>query len=259
MLKRVSILVCFAVLGIVVSVFGKELKTDHLLVAMGPSPVEKLYPKLKDAFKKETGIEIELVNSAGMSGNNAVRLVDLEKADLAISGGDWEAILAQIEKSSKLVNKEKLQNKVIGIEPTYFLTWPEGPKVLSEADIYKIFTNKVSNWKELGGADLKIQIGLPLNFLSTIDLLSLRYLKGEQVAGVVKNFDAKDMRMFLEKTPGAVALAVPSSLGGSVHRPKSPPLDRNMNFITLGPPAGNTLKLLQKVLAVAPEVYPTAP
>lgn len=232
-----------------------NLAAEKVTVAFGPAPLDRLGTKLAESIGK-ANLSMDVMGGKGISSHNVLVSVDSGKADCGIAGGDWESILQQAEKSYKFQNKDKLKAKVIGSEATYFLTNKGGPTKLSQDDLYKIFTDKVKNWKELGGADQPIQIGIPTNFKATVELLSRMYLKGETVRGRVKYIDDfKALSEFLKSTPGAIIVTTPNMIADFNH-PEHPPLNRVIYFMTVGDPAGKVKTFLDEVEKVATVSYP---
>lgn len=133
-------------------VFAGEVK-----VGAGQAPTQNILVPIKKHFEKATGINLVII-----TGSPKTALVILEKGfvEAALGGLSFEDWL-QYMKQEKIEIKDSssLQHMVVGKDKITVLIHKDNPvSKLTKEQLKGIFTGKISNWKEVGGKDMTIDV-----------------------------------------------------------------------------------------------------
>jgi phosphate transport system substrate-binding protein len=158
---------------------------------------------MSKAYEKKTGTKIVLDGGGATRG---IRDVSAGKAD--IGGSCRHKILAPEEANSKLVP--------VGWDGIVVITHPTNTvKDITKEQLKSLLDGKITNWKELGGADLPIQLSVREGKISGVGRMIRELLFFDPEKDFRK--DAKVLKSsgpveeFVEATPGAVAVTGISS------------------------------------------------
>ena len=238
-----------AVVFLLVFQSADALGGEKISLAAGPAPLKSIVEKIKESFEKDTGIAIELYSGGSLSGINTLIAIDTERAEVGLTGADWESLVAvTAQKGHVFKSRELLRNKVISSEPTYFITNLAGAKTLTDEQLSKIFSGKVTDWKELGEKPAPIMVAIPEKFPATKQMIIEKFLKGETLRPGIKYVNTfEDIVDFVAANPGAIGVGSPAIISPRVQHPKHPSMDRPTQFITRGEPTGKVLRLLEHI------------
>ncbi|MEJ2117116.1 MAG: substrate-binding domain-containing protein, partial [Alphaproteobacteria bacterium] len=158
---------------------------------------------MAEAYEKKTGTKIKLEGGGATRG---IRDVSAGTAD--IGGSCRHKILAPEEANSKLVP--------VGWDGIVVITHPSNPvKNITKDQLKGILVGKITNWKELGGPDLPIQLTAREGKISGVGRMirELAFFDPEtefsKDAKVLKS--SGPVEKFVEANPGAVAVTGISS------------------------------------------------
>ncbi|AGL01053.1 phosphate ABC transporter substrate-binding protein PstS family protein [Desulfoscipio gibsoniae] len=87
---------------------------------------------------------------------------------------------------------------------------------VTQQQLIDIFTGKITNWKELGGADVKIQLVNRPSSSGTRATFKAIALKGAEEAKGIEQDSSGTVRKIISETPGAIGYLALSYLDGSV-------------------------------------------
>lgn len=235
-----------ALLAIALPAFAVE--KERLILSSGPGLVT-LALKYKADFEKESNVVLQIHAHEGVMGPSSLILIDSGKVDVGIHALDWESTVNLVkEKGYVFKGFEKIHRAKIGESATAIVTSKGGPNALSNEQIEKIFTGKVTNWQELGGADLPIQVVAPIRSQSTLRHFRETMLNGEALRPKTTYLDSYPKIVdFVAETPGAVAIISREFLSSRLNHPKHAPMIRTVYFITSGEPSAKAKKLLEYV------------
>lgn len=95
---------------------------------------------------------------------------------------------------------------IVGMDGIAIIVHPSNPiKNLSKADLKRIYTGKISNWKDLGGSDMKIVVISRDVASGTYEAFGKLALDDEKVRkDALLNASNKAVVTAVEKTPGAI-------------------------------------------------------
>lgn len=126
--------------------FANSLITQEKIIVGGTGACQDLVRALAKAFMSENKGTVEVPDSIGSGGGIKATLND------SINIGRVARVLTDAE-------KKDLNYKEFALSPIVFGTVSDvGIANLSSADICKIYTGEINNWKQVGGKELKIYV-----------------------------------------------------------------------------------------------------
>lgn len=135
-----------------------------------------------------------------------------------------------------------------------FVHKDNGVGTLSRAQIKDLFTGKVRNWKQLGGADLPVKVILSSAGSATRSILQRQVMDGSEYAA-----DAAEFRTGLAaldeltKVRGGIAgaglMLKDHVRPGTIKLVQTPVIDRPVAFVTVGAPSEPAQKVLDYLRA----------
>ncbi|HAS84398.1 MAG TPA: phosphate ABC transporter substrate-binding protein, partial [Verrucomicrobia bacterium] len=119
-------------------------------------------------------------------------------------------------------------------------------KSLSKEQLKGIFTGKITQWKEVGGPDLRIVVVFPTKMTGTNKLWQEKIMDGEAWISTNRQEvgDAPELRKKIAGTAGAVGAGpLAAQDEASLHSPETPEVGRPVTALTKGAPSANVQKL----------------
>lgn len=162
---------------------------------------EDLGPALIEGFKAERpDIEIDLVS---ISSGVGIAALLAGECDIAPSSRVLNEDEVRLAKSRQI----RIENNVVGYYGIAVVVQANHPvKALHDKDVEKIFTGEISNWKEVGGPDLKINVYIP-------DADAGTYLGFQELAMARKPYAKNAMEKANYHELGAAIAADPAGIG----------------------------------------------
>lgn len=204
------------------------------------------------AIKEHTGVDIK-VNGMG-SGRGMVALIEGKAAMAAVSESLEEATASarttMAELGSKATVPANLQYHEIGRDRVVVFVHKDNPVgALTRAQLKDLFSGKVKNWKEVGGADAPVRVYLSSPGSGTRATFQKLALDG---AGFTA--DATDFRTSLAaiqevtRNKGGLAVAGPTLLDDAkspnLKIASTPPIERPTALVTVGKPSEPAQKVI---------------
>jgi phosphate transport system substrate-binding protein len=116
-----------------------------------------VFERLRDRISKEAGEPIEVISNGSRQG-----LSDLaaSKCDLAMISAPLDELLPRLtEQERKQLNPETLTVSALAETRLIFIVHDSNPvKTLTIAQLSDLFTGALTNWKQVGGPDLRVEI-----------------------------------------------------------------------------------------------------
>ena len=132
----------------------------------GPSPVRisgsttvftNIYQALKESISKDSGEAIDIISNGSRQG-----LSDLAagKSDIAMISAPLDELLPRLtEQERKTLDPSAVTVSTLAETQLVFIVHESNPvKSLTIAQISDLFTGAVTNWKQVGGPDLPVEI-----------------------------------------------------------------------------------------------------
>ena len=182
----------------------------------GSISMAKTIEAKKAAIEAASGAKLVAV------GNGAGRgLADLSsgQAEIALLSGPFKGVTdAMNREKAGSVNFEQLKDIPLFTSKLGFFTHPSaGVKSLTENQLRDVLTGKVTNWKEVGGADVSIKVVMAFGAdgvrvtVQSVLFPDLDYAK----SAIVRN-SSKDIAVVVAQLPGACAVLVAQSAEGNM-------------------------------------------
>lgn len=258
-MKKIIALVAVMVMAFAGSVFAGSIQVK------GSTTVLPLMQKAAETFMKANP-NVSISISGGGSSNGAKALID-GTTDIAMMSRDMKG--SEIRKA--IDNGRKPYQFVVALDCIVPVVNPGNPvSKLSKDQLWKIYTGKIKNWKEVGGEDSKIVVISRDTSSGTYDCWKSKVMKKE----------GKKHRVFpgalLQASNGAVAQAVAKNkkaigyvglaylnkelkgvvingVGASVATAKdgSYPISRGLNIYTPGLPLSESKALIDYMMSPA--------
>lgn len=209
-----------------------------------------LEPKA-EALLKATGITIK-VNGVG-TGNGMLALWEGKTAVAAV-GDTFSASIDAGKKAAKAAGKDVKppDNMVfteIGKDELVVIVHKSNPVTsLTKAQLKDMATGKITNWKDVGGADLPIKVVTTKAGLVPGQFFQKAMMDGADYASVVVEAQSpKEVITWVSRTPGGFGPATDVHFkagAGDSKVIKAPEMVRPLALVTIGQPAGVAKKVV---------------
>jgi phosphate transport system substrate-binding protein len=200
----------------------------------------------KDVVEKATGITLEVLpNNAG---RGLLGLLE-GKCDIAVTAADLKTTIETAKKSVSTpldVNAGALFFTYLKDDEVIFIVNPENSvDSLTDAQIKDIYTGKIKNWKEVGGADLPVMLFSHNTTSATRAFVKSSLFKNEEYDASTKALVNQSMigaNVSINK--GAFSALSSVYVNNKVKVLKTSKLVRPLAFITKGAPQGDIKKVI---------------
>lgn len=220
-----------------------SVQAEEIKVAGTNSSITKLFSPIKTVYETSTGDTLTLIDKHHAPDT----LISLEKGEVdmaSINGLSFDDLIAEAHKAGVNINPATLQRTVVAkTNLLVFVNKSNAVKSLSKEQLKAVFTGKTTNWRDVGGANLAINVywgkGTPyLNgpFTSWV-------LDGEKVTSQAKSAgDHFDLREIVLKDQAAIVLSSSGLVTPLTNVPAIPPMHLPMEVVTKGEPSAKVKK-----------------
>lgn len=174
---------------------GSEEKLSGTLTVSGSSAMQPLVAAAAEEFMAENP-EVDIQVNAGGSGTG---LSQVSEGSVDIGNSDVFA-----EEKEGISADELVDHKVAVVGMTAAVNPSAGVKDISKEDLIKVFTGKITNWKDLGGADQKITLVNRPDSSGTRATFNKYALDGATPAEGVTEDSSNTVKKIISETEGAV-------------------------------------------------------
>ncbi|WP_251551389.1 phosphate ABC transporter substrate-binding protein [Neobacillus muris] len=165
------------------------------LVISGSSAMQPLVAAAAEEFMAENP-KVDIQVNAGGSGTG---LSQVAEGSVQIGNSDVFA-----EEKEGIPADELVDHKVAVVGMTAAVNPKAGIKDISQEDLIKVFTGKITNWKELGGADQKIVLVNRPDSSGTRAVFNKFALDGATPAEGITEDSSNTVKKIISETDGAV-------------------------------------------------------
>lgn len=229
------------VAGILFSVPGYA---EEIRVIGGAPAITTVFSPIKKAYEQATG-DVLVIDIS----DNTDALIALEKKRVDVAAVNLFAIESGIENAGKrgvTIDPASLHRQQIAMSSLVVFTNKSNPvSQLTKQQLKDIFTGRITNWREVGGDNLKIVVlwGTETNFLNP--LFQKKILDGEKVAsGAREAGDHYELRQMVMETPGGIAINTSGLIMPTIKVPKIPPIPLPIVAVTKGTPPAKVERVL---------------
>lgn len=219
---------------------------DEIKIAGSITSITTVFSPIQEAYESTSGdtLSIQIMSEAVKS------LIALEKGEVdmaSINGLSFDDLIAKAAKQDITIDPATLQKTEVATSNLIVLINKSNKvRQLSKNQMKAIFTGKITNWRDVGGEDARINVywgqGTPyLNKPFTEWVLD-----GEQVTTQAKSAgDHFNLREIALKDPGAIVLSSSGLITPSTKAPEIPVMKLPMVVLTKGEPSAKIKKLLK--------------
>jgi phosphate transport system substrate-binding protein len=212
-LKKLGLPMVIAALMVVMAACGGGTSTDK----------KETTNDNKETAKTEQKAEVS--GSLVLSGSTALQplasaaaeqfMSTNPKASIQVNGGGSGTGLSQVSQGAVQIGNSDVfaedknitglvDNKVAVVGMTAAINPKVGIKDIKKADLIKVFTGKITNWKELGGADQKITLVNRPESSGTRAIFNKLALDGATPAEGITEDASNTVKKIISETPGAI-------------------------------------------------------
>ena len=225
--------------------------SETLAISGGTAPHKEVLEPKAEALLKTTGVQLKF---SGVGTGNGMLALWEGTVSVAAVGDSLPASIEAGKKAAKSAGKDvKVPDNMvfteIGQDELVVIVHKSNPvTALTKAQLKDMATGKVTNWKEVGGADLPIKVvttksGLvPGQFFQKAMMDDAAY-----VAGAIEAQSPKEVITWVSRTPGGFgpATGVHMDAGaGDAKAIKAPAMVRPLALVTVGPATGVAKKVV---------------
>ena len=176
-----------------------------------------------------------------------------EGNDLAMISSSWPDMLVQLKKQRPNLPYDRL--RVFNVTKTRVALSVNSNNVARYADsetIGRILKGELTNWKELGGADLPIQLVMVREGGGVQASIEAKLQLKIATTKAIRVQISSQVNKIVEQLPAALGLAQIENLRGSraVELRTDYPIEQELNLVTLGDPSPGAQAVIDAVRAV---------
>ncbi len=232
------------ILGLIIILWAPLVFAEVVKIGAGASASEDIFKKMIEPMEKHIGVKLVIVSDGPSA---ALRSLDNDLVMAAVGGLSFQDWMTMMEKEGdKSRTPAEYTYREIGKSIIKVIA-NKGivVKKLSKDQLKGIFTGKITNWKEVGGADIPIKIVHGTKIPGTNTVFQKDIMDGEPYSkNVLEASTAPDVKVKVVATAGAVGLSVTSLVDETVSAPEIPEVGRPVTMITKGEIPFSMLKVL---------------
>lgn len=179
------------------------------------------------------------------------------QADIAMVGGALLPAIASANKTNPdLVKADELTEVILKSTEIAFVINPEAKVTqLSQQQIVDVLTGKVSNWKDVGGADLPVKLFIGDSNNGWRIVVEHSLLKGQAFSSAaIERKSPKDIPALISQVPGSFSYFVSSMVKeGSIKVETDAKVAFVMSLVTKGSPSAETKTVIDAAKAAFSE------
>jgi phosphate transport system substrate-binding protein len=201
----------------------------------GGAAIATVFGPMKEHFEKDTGMVLSITQSTPFKG--LVALVE-GRADVATGAVSLEDMIKGAAKEGVTVNPASLQKLDLTVTRTVVFTHKSNKVAkLSKEQLKKIFTGKITNWKDVGGQNLPIQVVWGNATPGQNAKFTREILGGAAVTAKARRVtNYASIRDTVAATPGAIGIDPLGMATNNIHTPKVPSITSPIIVVTKGKP-----------------------
>ncbi len=238
-------------LAAAVALFSTPTTSNAQTVRLhGAVTLSKLISDQQAALESKAGVKLEVVGNGSGRG-----LTDLAagQADIAVIAGSLKGVAQAVnqEKPGSVDPAGMKETAVNSVKLVLVVNPANGVKALTEAQARDLFSGKITNWKDVGGADQPVKIVLPFVGDGSRVIVQEEMLKGGDFAkdAIVRN-SSKDIPPVIAQLPGAISFVSAKLAEGLAAATYEKDLLMPNLLVTKGDPAGDVKKVVDAVKSV---------
>lgn len=241
-MSLIKMMVGMAFLGSCLMYSGPA-EAEEVKIGTGAAANENIFNKIKEPLAKD-GVTLNVITGGPVQ---ALKDLDGGQVEAAVGGVTFPDWMAMMDKEGyAIADKSVYKHRVIGKDLVKVMTNKDtGVKSLSKEQLAGIFSGKIKNWSEVGGADKPVALILGTKIPGTQGVFQKQILDGQEYGKpAVEGTTADDLKAKVIATPGGVSVAALAQIDATVNGPAVPEVGRPITLITKGPPSPGLQKML---------------
>ncbi|ATQ76788.1 hypothetical protein CR152_21410 [Massilia violaceinigra] len=240
----------FVLLSLMIASLAGNAGAEVLEISGGTTPQKDVLESRAAEILKSTGVEIK-VNGVG-AGNGMVALVE-GKVSVAAVGDTLADSIEAGKKAAKAASKDiKVPDNLVFAqigkdELVIIVHKSNGVSALTKAQLKDMATGKITNWKEVGGADLPVKVVVTKAGMIPSLVFQKTIMDGAEYAkGALEAQSPREVITWVSRTPGGFGPAADVHVKAGAGDSKSigaPAMSRPLGLVTIGAPTGAAKKL----------------
>ena len=233
------------IVAALLSIQFSTVHADEIRIEGGTSAISTVFSPIKEAYESSTNDKLTIILT-----NPTKALISLEKGlvDMAsLNSLAFDDAIGKAKAQGVVIDPASLNRTEVATSSlVVFLNKANKINKLSKEQLKEIFTGKVTNWRDVGGADGQITVywGKETPYLNK--LFSKTIMDGEAVTANAKPAgDHFNLREIVLKNPGAIVINTSGLTSPSTKVPEVPPMKLPILVFTKGAPSAKVLKLLK--------------
>lgn len=202
---------------------SEPAKSSEPVTAVGSTALQPLVEQAaKDFMAKNAGAQIQV-----QGGGSGTGLSQVAEGAATIGNSDIFA-----EEKSGIPAAELVDHKVAVVGMVAAVSPKVGVDNLTKQQLIDIFTGKITNWKDVGGADMKITLVNRPKSSGTRATFHKFALDGKDEAEGITEDSSGTVRKIIAETPGAIGYLALSYINDSVKALKLDGVEANADTIS---------------------------
>lgn len=186
-------------------VFCQPSSAEEIRIEGGGTAITTVFRPIQDRYQKIHGHSLSIVQSSAVKGLIALRD---GKVDVATGAHPLEDLLAGAAKEGVIVDKTDLvATEVEDNRLVVIANRDSDTGTLSKEQLKAIFTGKITNWRDVGGKDIPVQVIWGTETKGQNIQFTRIALDGEQVKANARAVTTyRDIADTVRSTPGAIGV-----------------------------------------------------
>jgi phosphate transport system substrate-binding protein len=237
-----KILLSFTIVAFLLTL-SFSASAEEIMVGAGQAPTVNILNPIEEHFEKATGINLIIITGSPKYALMILEAGHVEAAFGGLSFEDWMKYMKQ--EGEEIENPSVFWHTIVGEDKIKILIHKTNPvSKLTKDQLKGIFTGKITNWNEVGGKDIPIDVvwtkNLGGNIIFTKKILDMPLLKKD----ISEVEDSQFAKTFVKSNPGAIAIVPLGMVDDTINSPETPEIKRPITIITKGEPSPNVQKLI---------------
>ncbi|RJQ49782.1 MAG: phosphate ABC transporter substrate-binding protein [Nitrospiraceae bacterium] len=222
---------------------------DEIKIGAGMISASSILNPIKASFEKATGMQLIILTYGSKA---AMKDLDKNTIDAAMGAHTVDELVDLLKKDSYEIPDAALfhQTTVEEQKDCIIILSKENPvSKLNKEHVKGLFSGKIENWKELGGADRQVIVVWGKLLEASNNHFVSVMLDNEQITGsVLEVVTIDDVKQTVASLPEAIAYIPASLIDSTIKRPEAPvSKTKAINIITKGNPSARMQQLIDYI------------
>ena len=179
---------------------------DQINVTGGGAAVTGFFMPCMKSYEEETGHKMVTTQTSPAA---ALIAVEQGRADIATVAMPFSKIVQDAKKLNFNIDTTNYEQTLVGVNNTVVMVSKQNKiQKLTREQLKDIFTGKVTNWKEVGGDDVPIEVVWGTQTMEQNGIFSEQVLDSSPVTKkAIQATDYIDIRLQVSRRPGGIGIA----------------------------------------------------